>query len=143
MLLPLAALLAAQVGPAANQTEPTETRCAYLVSRDGRVQTLTEPALHVLRDTARDGAYAPGLPAGAAIQCGRSDIVPAANDWKVIDAGHVLFIVDVSGSDDPRVAALEISNGQLRYRFVSGRMTEAEEPRIMARLNAFQLHFQQ
>jgi hypothetical protein len=139
LALVLAVFLAAQPAPVATP-EPRETHCAYMVMRDGRVERSAAPLLHVLQDTARDGAYAPGLPAGAAIQCGRTDIVPAANDWKVIEAGHPFYIVEVSDSPDARMAVLEISQGQVRYRFITGQITEAEVPRMLARLNAFQLH---
>jgi hypothetical protein len=134
----LAALLAAQPSPVA---EPTETRCDYMVQGPSGVERRSSPELHILQQTSGAGPFALGLPATASIQCGRTDIVPAANDWKVLAAGYPLAIVDVSGSE-LRTAVLEISDGQVRYRFLAGRMTEEEALRIQARLDAFQLHFQ-
>ena len=141
-LLLLAALAAAQPASAVVDTEPTETRCDYITREGGRGDP-PAPGLHVLAQTRGEGPFAAAVPDGAAIRCGRSDIVPAANDWKVIAAGHPFYIVEVTNAPEPRMAVLEISQGQVRYRFISGRLTEAEEPRIQARLNAFQLHFQQ
>jgi hypothetical protein len=133
-------LTATQVQAPAAAAEPVETRCDHIAS-DGRVERA--PELHVLRQTAGAGPYAPPIPPGAAIRCGRSDIVPAANDWKVIAAGHALYIVEARQGTDSRIAALEIVGGHIRFRFLAGRLTEAEAPRIQARLDAFQLHFQE
>jgi hypothetical protein len=136
----LAALAAVQPMPIAD-TDPTETDCDY-ITRSGQRSTVPAPGLHVLADTRGDAPYAPPIPEGTAVRCRRSDIVPAANDWKVVAAGHPFYIVDAAGGPEPRAAVLEISQGQVRFRFLRGRMTSEEEPRIQARLNAFQLHFQ-
>jgi hypothetical protein len=135
------AALAAQPAQAVVDSEPTETGCDY-IDRSGQPGTAPTPGLHVLADTRGDAPYAPAVPEGAAIRCGRSDIVPAANDWKVVAAGYPFYIVDAADGPEPRVAVLVISQGQMRFRFIRGRLTSEEEPRIQARLNAFQLHFQ-
>lgn len=135
----IAILLSATQAPAA-AAEPVETRCDHIAG-DGRIER--SPELHVLRETAGAGPYAPPIPAGAAIRCGRSDIVPAADDWKVIAAGHPLYIVEATQNPEPRAAVLEIVGGHIRFRFLAGRLAEAEAPRIQARLDAFQLHFQE
>lgn len=140
-LLLLAALAAGQPALPVIDTEPTETRCDY-ITREGRTVEPPAPGLHVLEETRGAGPFAAAIPEGAAVRCGRSVIVPAASDWKVLAAGHPFYIVEVTNAPEARVAVLEISQGQVRYRFITGRLTEAEEPRIMARLDAFQLHFQ-
>jgi hypothetical protein len=115
-----------------------ETRCNYMVSREGRVLRMDQPEIHVVSQTAGEGPFAPGIPAGSAIRCGRSDIVPAANDWKVIAAGYPFVITEVTLEHDARIAILEMVNGQVGYRFLTGRIREGEAPRIQARLEAFQ-----
>jgi hypothetical protein len=112
------------------------TRCDYLLPDGARV---TAPGLRALERTARAGPFKPGLPAGASIACGRSSIVPAPQDWKVLEAGHVLYIVEGTGADNRRIGALEISTGQFRYRLIEGQLTPAEAEQVMERLNAFQL----
>jgi hypothetical protein len=114
----------------------SETRCDYLLPDGARG---TAPGLRVLEATARAAPFKPGLPAGASIACGRSSVVPAPQDWKVLDAGHVLYIVEATGAENGRIGALEISTGQFRYRLIQGQLTPAEAEQVMERLNAFQL----
>jgi hypothetical protein len=99
------------------------------------------PPLHVLADTKGDAPYAPPIPAGAAVMCGRSTMVPAERDWKLLAAGHPLAIVDSTPGSN-RLAWLEISGGQVRYRFSVGQLTPAEAAATQPRLEAFQKHFQ-
>jgi hypothetical protein len=134
------ALILLTLGSAALLAQPSaavsETRCDYVLA-DGAM--VTAPDLRVLEGTARAGPFKPGLPAGASIACGRSSIVPALQDWKVLDAGHVLYIVEAAAADDRRIGVLEISTGQFRYRLIQGQLTPAEAEQVMERLNAFQL----
>lgn len=140
-MTPLLLFVALSAAQAATAPVPAETRCDYLVHGTAGIERRSTPELHILQQTARDRPFTPQLPPGASIECGRTDIVPAQNDWKVLAAGYPLFIVEVT-EGNPRVAVLEISNGRVGYSFVSGRMTEAEAPRIQERLNAFQPHFE-
>lgn len=119
-----------------------ETRCNYMVNREGRVLRLDEPEIHVISQTAGEGPFAPGIPAGAAIRCGRADIVPAANDWKVLAAGYPLAITEVTLEHDARIGILEMVDGQVRYRLLTGRWREGEAPRLQLRLVAFQRQLQ-
>src|ERR1044072_6594397 len=96
-----------------------ETRCNYMVSGGGRVYRLDAPEIRVLRQTAGDAPFAPGIPAGATIRCGRSDIVPAANDWKVLAAGYPLAITEVTEEHDGGIAILEMGNGRGNYRYLT------------------------
>jgi hypothetical protein len=66
--------------------------------------------------------------------CGRSSIVPAANDYKVLVAGFPFDIVN-----DSRIAALELSNGQVRLRMVQGTLTPEELKPVQNRLDEFQI----
>jgi hypothetical protein len=120
---------------------PAETRCGALGPHGSSPGVTVMPDLHVLAQTAAAGAFSPGLAPGSAIECGRSDFVPAENDWKVLAAGYPLFIVDANPGAD-RIGVLEISDGQVRYRAIHGQFTPDEATRVQARLNAFQLHFQ-
>lgn len=137
MLPVLAALAAALAPPPTVDTEPTERECSY-ITREG--ESVFAPGLQVLAWTRGEGPYTARLPEGAAVRCERSVIVPAANDWKVLAAGHSLYIVEATADAQPRAAVLELAEGRVRYRFVRGRMTEEEATRIDARVNAFQPH---
>ena len=54
-------------------------------NHNGRLVTIETPDLHVLRQTAASGRFAPALPEGiSSIMCGRNSIIPAANDDEVI-----------------------------------------------------------
>jgi hypothetical protein len=111
---------------------PTSARCAAQVLLDED---------HPGADTGKPEAYAPPIPAGAAVMCGRSTMVPAEGDWKVLAAGHPLAIADSTPGSN-RLAWLEISGGQVRYRFSLGQLTPAEAAATQPRLDAFQKHFQ-
>ncbi|MBV8686743.1 MAG: hypothetical protein JOZ90_03755 [Alphaproteobacteria bacterium] len=141
MIAPL--LLAALPVPAMAATppvdRPSESRCGYIVTDEHGTRTVDTPALHVLADTSAEGPYAPPIPAGAALMCGRSSMVPAEGDWKVLAEGRPLYIVD-SSPGAGRVACLEMADGRVQYRFAKGRLTVAEAAATERRLNAFQKH---
>lgn len=118
-------------------TELSEARCGYVVTGDGPGAPLGDvPDLHVLEQTAGDGAFSPAVPAGAAIVCDRSGIVPAMNDWKVPNAGHSLYVADGEGPNE-RIGVLEMAGGSFRYRLIRGTWTGDEEIRIGQRLEEF------
>jgi hypothetical protein len=101
------------------------------------IETVDAPELHVLDQTAGDGAFTPSLPEGAvSIGCGRSSIIPSPHDDEVLVFGLPFYIIDTSG--DRRVGVLEISQGQYRYRMLEGEFSDAEESLVQARLNEFQ-----
>jgi hypothetical protein len=59
--------------------------------------------------------------------------VPAANDYKILLAGFPFNIVNES-----RVAALELSGGQVRLRMVQGTLTSDEQVAVQKRLSELQ-----
>jgi hypothetical protein len=134
----LLALLAA-VEPAAQAATVVEGECAALVRRDGEIVRQPMPGLRIIERTARAGPFAIDLPPGASIMCPRSSILPAPDDWKVLEAGYVLYIGETAPRDaERRIGVLEVSQGQYRYRLIAGRLREDEVPLMQARLDHFQ-----
>lgn len=143
-LLSLAALggaaLIATAPAAASQRELREIRCDMLEQQRGRMITIEAPDLHVLAQTANGRAFAPVIPQGiAAISCGRTSIIPAAWDDRVIHLGLPLFIAEVGSLN--RLGVLEIDNGRYRFRFLQGQARPEEEAQINERIQAFQARF--
>ena len=133
-----ASLLCISVAGAALADEPTETSCS-IISREsnGALKTTPMEALKVMEQTAKDGAFT--LPRGApkdvqAILCKRSTIMPAPQDYKVLQAGYTLYITDELN----RVAALGLVDGSVQMNMLDGAMTEVEQSQIRPRLNELQ-----
>jgi hypothetical protein len=131
-------LLWIAVAGAALADEPTETSCS-IISREsnGALKTTPMEALKVMEQTAKDGAFT--LPRGApkdvqAILCKRSTIMPAAHDYKVLQAGFTLYVTD----DLNRVAALGLVDGQVQLNMLDGAMTQVEQSQVQPRLNELQ-----
>jgi len=59
------------------------------------------------------------------VMCGRNSILPLENDYKVPLAGYVFYI-----TDSERVLVIEISDGKLQLRMLTGEFTEKEIPLI-------------
>jgi len=140
-LLSLAALggatLLAAAPAAGTSRELREMRCDMLEQQRGRMVTIEAPDLHVLEQTAGGRAFAPAIPQGiAAISCGRTSVVPAAWDDRVIHLGLPLFIA--AGS---QLGVLEIDNGRYRFRFLHGQARPEEQAQIDERLQLFQSRF--
>src|SRR5262245_12233454 len=78
--------------------EVVENACAVIARNDdGSLSSTQLDDLRVLEQTTKDGGFV--LPASAppgveAIMCGRSSIVPALGDYKILLAGFPLFIAD-------------------------------------------------
>jgi hypothetical protein len=107
----------------------------------GKIITEAAPDLHVLQGAAGAGAFQPELPAGTqAIMCGRDSIIPAEHDDEVLALGLPLFIAEQD--EEGRLAALEISEGQYRFRFLHGALRPGEVPLLQARLDLFQARSQ-
>ncbi|MEA3041903.1 MAG: hypothetical protein QOC65_1392 [Sphingomonadales bacterium] len=131
--------LAAAAEPAIETVRIVEGECYGLQPRDGRVVHTRLPGLRVIERTAGDAPLAVDLPPGAAIMCPRSSIVPAPNDWKVLEAGYPLYIGETGvAAARQRIGVLEIASGRYRYRLIVGRLTEAEVPRVQIRLDQFE-----
>ena len=117
--------------------------CLNIVKANGDVTAkyTTEDASAVIVDT----EHGDKLPARTsakgsvvAIECGRNDIVPAPNDYKVLLAGYVLYIVDRGVGHPNRSGVLEISGGQVRYRLEQGALDDDLAKRVGQRLDAMQ-----
>ena len=127
--------------PAAESVTIAESECYAMVQNGDEVVSTRIPGLLVIERTGGEGPFsAPDLPAGtSAIMCPRSSIVPAPNDWKVLEAGYPLFITENRAPPESRrVGVLEVSQGQVRFRFVRGELADGEEARIQARVNQLQ-----
>ena len=137
----LAALLASAQPQLIESVTIAESPCYAMVQRGNEVETTLIPGLRVIERTAAAGPFAaPELPPRtSAIMCPRSSIVPAPNDWEVLEAGFPLYITESRAPPETRrVGVLEASQGQVRYRFVRGSMAEGEEAAIRTRLNQLQ-----
>jgi hypothetical protein len=121
--------------------ELVELRCDAMENHNGRLVTIEAPGLHVLRQTAATGRFAPTLPEGiSSIMCGRSSIIPAANDDEVLWLGLPLYIAEMGSAR--RLAVLEIDQGTYRFRFLEGRARPEEQAMLDQRLAEFQARFQ-
>ncbi len=135
-----ATLIAAAPAAANSQRELREIRCDMLEQDRGRMVTIEAPDLHVLAQTAEGRPFAPAIPRGiAAISCGRTSVIPAAWDDKVIALGLPLFIAE-SGSS-ARLGVLEIDNGRFRFRFLQGQARPEEQAMIDERIRLYQSRF--
>ncbi|MCG8442920.1 MAG: hypothetical protein MI723_14045 [Caulobacterales bacterium] len=139
----LVGLMAACAQPASAQDEPaiTEIGCAAVALEDGAHQVMAEPSFHVLAADAEDdgGAFTvDGDYLTVAVMCDRSSPVPAAQDYKVPDAGYRLYLR--SGEEDGRiVTALDWSGEGYDFRVVDGALTEDELALAQARLEGYPL----
>lgn len=131
------ALLLALATPTTEAVAPVvvESRCGYVHVAQGAQAFVELPALRVIEQTAQGGRFPAELPDGAAILCWRSSIVPAANDWKAIAGGHLLFIA-VPG--ESRVGALERAGDGYRYSLLNdGGFSREERANVDRRMQSF------
>jgi hypothetical protein len=102
-----------------------EIGCGKVLAKDGAPpQLIVDDNLHVLEQTRLGDKFDPGSPPSGyritSIFCARSDIVPAPDDYKVVEAGYPLtiFARDPKDRGQTRIAILELDGGQLRMRSV-------------------------
>jgi len=92
-----------------------------------------------MAQTAPGGRLA-DLPSGAqSVMCARTSIIPAAYDDQILRRGLPLYIA-ATGSP-ARLGALEISQGQFRFRMLKGTLNPNEDAAIQARLREYQRRF--
>jgi hypothetical protein len=140
-LAPLAALFltgASLAQTAAPQPQAPKVaareKCGVIYQVEGaEPQSMLLPSIR-LSSLAESDSFS--LPADApkgvkAVQCGRDTIVPFRYDYKVIQAGLPLSIVS-----EGKVGVLEIAEGKLRFRMLSGQMSESEQNFVGAFLDA-------
>ena len=120
----------------------TESACGVMVrGDDGKTNIIVLPSLHVLASTAQEGAFK--LPTDApanvmGMMCGRSSLIPAPNDYKLLQAGFTLAIVRNDESKS-RAGVLELVSGRLQFRMIDGVMSKEETNALQPRLNEMQL----
>jgi hypothetical protein len=121
---------------------PSESSCLVIArNAGGTVHSVPLSSLHVLESTSHAGKFAlpPDAPAGpTGLLCGRSSLIPAPNDYKVLLAGLTLGI---SKNDEPnaRLGVLELVSGKLQFRMIDGVLTVEEMKMLQPRLDALQL----
>lgn len=138
---PAAAAIAFMSASAAAD-EPTEISCSVISSEDNGVpKTTPMDTLEVIEQTSKEGAFTlpRGVPKGVqAVICKRSSVMPAANDYKVLQAGYTLYVIDGLG----RVSALGLVDSEVKLNMLDGAMTEAEQSQARARLAELQARMQ-
>lgn len=133
-------LVTATPATATPQRELREIRCDLLEQDQGRLLTVEATDLHVLDQTANGQRFAPAIPRGmAGISCGRTSVIPAAWDDRVLALGLPLFIAETGTRG--RVGVLEIDNGRYRFRLIRGEAQPEEQAEIDARVQSYQARF--
>jgi hypothetical protein len=103
---------------------------------DGNLANMMLPSIHVidLADAAVLKLPGDAPPNVKAVTCGRRDsLVPAKNDYKVLQAGYPFSIVNHG-----RMGTLTIADGKVRFDMQQGEMTADETPKIGAVVDAAQ-----
>ena len=137
-------LVALAANSALAQTEPQELACGrQLQDSSGQARLVTDPSLHILELTRAEEFSPPPPPLGTTLMaffCLRSDIVPAANDWKIFQAdAPFLILADIGG--ERRMLVLEMENGRLRARTPSFTLADSDRERLKAFLDRAQPNF--
>ncbi|HWY64364.1 MAG TPA: hypothetical protein VNX61_04060 [Rhizomicrobium sp.] len=138
----LTGLIATAVTPQAlaqEAGEPSEEKCGWFVEQpDGKTILVDDPDLHVLEQTRDVFAPSSKLAGRKGIYCIRSDIVPAKNDYKLLNAGYP-FNIYALVAEQKYALVLEINDGRLQARLLIGEELPPEtQTRIQAYLNATQ-----
>jgi hypothetical protein len=140
VLATLIGLSAVMAVPALSLAAPDETVCALaLTDETGQTGFTNVKGLSVVSLTAKPGPFhiqAEGEEI-TAVQCARSDLVPAEHDDKVVLAGYPLFISTVRKDESEATVVLETANGSFQVREVKGKLTQDEITRIGAQLDVF------
>ena len=138
MILVALAMQAAAAPPAEPAADRAE-ECHTVTVNGEEVETAPLPGPQVIERTSGGGAFAIDRPGVMGLMCLRSAIVPSPNDWKVVNAGYWLSIVEISApADDRRVGVVEVADGRFRYRIVGeNQLAPDEEELVVQRLNYF------
>ena len=100
----------------------------------------------VISETEHGDKFVPDAPAWgdtiSSIVCGRDDIVPEPNDFKVLRAGYPLYISDKGQGHDKRLGTLEVVGGRLQFPIKDGPpLTPELQARMQKRLDSLQTAF--
>ena len=137
-----AIIIAFAASPAIAETL-VEYGCVVLATgSNGRVEPIL-PETRVLEPTISLPEFSLSLPLGvshASVQCIRSDLVPAENDWKVLRAGYPLFITE---KETGNTITVELRNGQFIVEFPKASKPHPDQlTRLQARINQLQTAMQ-
>lgn len=114
--------------------EPSEEKCGWFVEQpDGKTILVDDPDLHVLEQTRDVFAPSSKLEGRKGIYCIRSDIVPAKNDFKLLNAGYP-FNIYALVAEQKFALVLETTDGRLHARLLMG---DTLPPEIQARIQAY------
>jgi hypothetical protein len=113
-----------------------DEHCVALVQDDDGIQAREAPGFRV---RGADPLVRPeGVGNVVALMCDREALVPDVGDFRVVTELSLPFNIRSGG----RIIVLEISNGQLRVRFLRGELTEEERTALQAAMNEAQLILQ-
>jgi hypothetical protein len=111
-------------GFAARTLASFDETCFAITKRAADQKFYNIPAKSVIQATEHDDKFVPEASAPGdtvvSFMCGRPDLVPAPNDYKLLKAGYPLYITDVGVGHAKTLGTLELSDGQVRFRNVDG-----------------------
>ena len=120
-----------------------EYGCVVLAQKpEGKVDRIL-PDIRVLEPTQSQPTFSIALPSPyqkASVQCVRSDLVPAENDWKVLRAGYPLFITEKPTGN---TISIGLDKGRFQVQFPKASMPAKDQlDRLQARINQLQTSMQ-
>ena len=126
----------------ARGVELVEEGCGFLWKVDGGAPELVEvPNLNILETSAEQDALTFDTDERievVAVVCWRNSVLPAENDYKVVDAGPSLYL-KMSDETESRTTVLEKSGGRYRVRLLDGDpLTDSERDEIVRTLQRFE-----
>ena len=136
LLLAASTAMSALAGIAAADEPSGETCSVITLEANGAPKTTPVDGFKVMEQTKKDGAFS--LPRRApqgvqAVICKRPTVVPAENDYKVLQAGFTLYLTD----DLARMAALGLVDGRVQLDLLDGALTAAERALADERLREY------
>jgi hypothetical protein len=133
--------LAALVSASSMAAAVEETVCSLaLTDATGKTEFNDVRGLSVITLTAQPGPFHLTQAEGekiTAVQCLRSNLVPAENDDKVVLGGYPLFISTEREDGSVTTVVLEVANGLFQVREVTGKLKQDEITQISAQLDVF------
>jgi len=112
--------------------------CRSILSKpiDGTTKFLIGSEVKVIEGTEHSDKFAVAAPEGATVvgvSCGRLDVVPEPNDYKVLLAGYDLFLIDKGEGHPKRSGKLELKDGKVSFQITSG---DPATPELQRRIDA-------
>ncbi|MBV8801222.1 MAG: hypothetical protein JO208_15640, partial [Alphaproteobacteria bacterium] len=127
------------IGSAARHLAGLSENCKAMLKDGDDVKNVD---VKVIDNTEDKKKFEVPVPAGytlSAVECVRNDIVPAPNDYRVLNfAGVPLYIADKGAGHDYRLGAITRKNGNCEFTVIDGApLTSDLNARIRARLDEF------